>query len=402
MSEDVGAIPVEIKKLCKTPFIAGAVALDKTIRISYKVNRDCFVFEHPSKLKNNISDLHQACSTKKDYSLERPKIMASLGLSGILDEVKTFMGPDQFEHELVRLSVFTNKHESPVWRNKGEHCATLLVLLPGFRGGDLVVKNNDGLELFHEWHNNDLNWVAIRRGYEYQLEKVSKGTCVMLTYHIFAARAPKTMKKVSPVLPEFLAKLHTRVERKEVFGFPCENLYHKALLETCSPECLAKMLRGQDAVLYSAAKAAKLTVELVKIWESSGDDEGEKDIYIDRAFKGFEVSGYRYNRKDDIHRIEDMINAGKCPREVERDDNIVWGPGKHQWLTGAVHPYDDVDEEGGAVTGITSVHCAAAILVTVSGATVTRTKTKMKRTRQADQESEPVEKKAKSEESSKE
>ncbi|KAL1730798.1 hypothetical protein EV714DRAFT_236545 [Schizophyllum commune] len=152
-------------------------------------------------------------------------------------------------------------------RNDGR-VATIAVTLPvRFRGGALIVRSADGTE--ERYHgrggkSGDLEWVAFLSDCEYQVETVTKGCRVSLTYGVylktFGPSGPDPLIHPSDKFLDLLAPV-LNASRGRQIGVYLMNDYDvnpaQALAESLVPN-----LKGGDSLLYHALKLYKLTPEL--------------------------------------------------------------------------------------------------------------------------------------------
>lgn len=177
-------------------------------------------------------------------------------------------------------------------RNDGR-VATIVVTLPvRFRGGALVVQSEDGrVEKYHGRGGKpgDIEWVAFLNECEYEIEAVTKGCRMTVSYgvHIKAHVAASLMEPsdnfldlISPIL---------NLSRGRKLGFYLHNDYGVNPSEALA-ESLVPKLKSGDALLYHSLKLYRLSPELQYtaggyIWpvdrtiELLGDVADSKPIY---------------------------------------------------------------------------------------------------------------------------
>ncbi|KAJ7764004.1 hypothetical protein DFH07DRAFT_917012 [Mycena maculata] len=159
-------------------------------------------------------------------------------------------------------------------RNDGR-IATLSVGLPvRFLGGSLIIRNNDGKQerLDTVAPTSDLEWTAFLGECEYEVETVTKGCRVSISYAIFAKSFGATALTPDPLLnpsQPFLDLLPPVLQmsrgRKIAFLLTHDYDVDPSVLLA---ESLVPFLKGGDSLLYHALKLYKLAPVLH--WTAGG------------------------------------------------------------------------------------------------------------------------------------
>ncbi|KAF8624336.1 hypothetical protein AX17_007164 [Amanita inopinata Kibby_2008] len=202
-------------------------------------------------------------------------LTASLDLSNhpILDAVRAGLFPSlESEKYLVavrdKLEVLVNGGRmgvQPRMLRSDGRVATVIVTFPvRFRGGALVIRGEDGrVEKYHGRGGKagDLEWVGFSNNCEYEMETVTKGCRMTLSYgvHIRTYASTSVMEPSDNFLDLISPILNLSRGRKVAFYLSHDYSVNpsEVLAESLIPK-----LKGGDALLYHSLKLYKLTPEL--------------------------------------------------------------------------------------------------------------------------------------------
>ncbi|KII91868.1 hypothetical protein PLICRDRAFT_524272 [Plicaturopsis crispa FD-325 SS-3] len=160
-------------------------------------------------------------------------------------------------------------------RNDGR-VATVMVALPvRFRGGALIVHDAEGNhEKFYGrgGKSGDMEWTAFLNDCEYEVETVTKGCRISLSYAIFlktfgpSGIAPDPLISPSDNFLDLVSPV-LNMSRGRKIAFYLQHDHGVNPAETLA-ETLVPSLKGGDSMLYHAIKLFKLTPELH--WTAGG------------------------------------------------------------------------------------------------------------------------------------
>ncbi|KAJ9302233.1 hypothetical protein DTO271G3_1099 [Paecilomyces variotii] len=252
--------------------------LDPSYRMAGKLDTDKFASNfHPADfgiLENVEQILLPSIRTDLENYLQFRKITAHLY------KLNVYSGPSG----LFRKHVDTPRSQNQI--------GSLVVCLPcEFKGGRLLVRHEEQSVDF-DWANastSAIQWAAFYSDCEHEIETVTEGHRITLTYNLHVIEAVGLSLLPNPVIDPKCLPLYEYVKGilespavlKEggVLGFFCSYAYpHTARYAN---EALPRSLKGSDLVLYSVLKSLGIGVKVVPVLELRGsyvpDDPGETE-----------------------------------------------------------------------------------------------------------------------------
>ncbi|KAJ9193161.1 hypothetical protein DTO164E3_5523 [Paecilomyces variotii] len=241
--------------------------LDPSYRMAGKLDTDKFASNfHPADfgiLENVEQILLPSIRTDLENYLQFRKITAHLY------KLNVYSGPSG----LFRKHVDTPRSQNQI--------GSLVVCLPcEFKGGRLLVRH-DGQEVDFDWASastSTVQWAAFYSDCEHEIETVTEGHRITLTYNLHVTEAVGLSLLPNPVIDPKSLPLYEYVKGilenpavlKEggVLGFFCSYAYpHTAKYAN---EALPRSLKGSDLVLYSVFKSLGIFVKVVPVLELGG------------------------------------------------------------------------------------------------------------------------------------
>ncbi|KAL1861939.1 hypothetical protein Plec18170_000763 [Paecilomyces lecythidis] len=236
--------------------------LDPSYRMAGKLDTDKFASSfHPADfgiLANIEQILLPSISTNLENKLQFRKITADLY------KLNVYSGPS---------GIFRKHVDTP---RSQDQIGSLVVCLPcEFKGGRLLVRHN-GQEVDFDWastSSSTIQWAAFYSDCEHEIETVTEGHRVTLTYNLHVAETVGLTLLPNPVIDPKSLPLYDYVKGilespgvlKEggVLGFFCSYAYpHTARY---AEKALPRSLKGSDLVLYSVFKSLGISVKVVPV-----------------------------------------------------------------------------------------------------------------------------------------
>lgn len=223
--------------------------------------------------------------------------------------------------ELYKLNVYaTGGHfkshvDTP---HSGEMFGSLVVSLPSqFAGGTLVTRHQ-GRQVMFDWSSSpSAQWAAFFGDVEHEVLPVTSGYRVTLTYRLYhtSPSGPASFDVSNDLLHgELVAALQTPdfMRRGGTLGCFCQHKYANTStrLDEFSPH-----LKGEDAVIYEAAKSLGLSIALKpilskKFWKADHNPELLKAIDHDEVIAGNYDEDRNYKEENyAVPRFEYQINS---------------------------------------------------------------------------------------------
>ncbi|KAF8179884.1 hypothetical protein BJ912DRAFT_855467 [Pholiota molesta] len=165
---------------------------------------------------------------------------------------------------------------SPAQLRNDQRAGTIIVTLPTrFRGGAMNIRDAEGREEKYQTTGGragDIEWVAFRADCDYEVEQVTKGCFMTLSYAIYiksfgpATASLDTLVTPSDTFFDLLSPI-LNMSRGRSVGFYLTHDYNVDPAEYPASS-LVSQLKGSDALIYNAFKLHKLVPELH--WTAGG------------------------------------------------------------------------------------------------------------------------------------
>ncbi|XP_024525784.1 uncharacterized protein LOC112344705 [Selaginella moellendorffii] len=284
-----------------------------------------------------------------------------LGKFFIMDEITKLLGPGTIlRAQLHKLTVIVTGGErelndSMLPNEEGDVFGYLIVGLPfSFTGGEVMVrKSGSKLNTFSTWDTTEsIHWVAFIAGCDHLITEVTSGYQITLTYKLFRLVDSNKRKRVVGV-NDTLVDAHTLplyelwIEATNnanfypdggVLGFACQQQYEVSdeLRVDGLRDDKTWLLKGADAMLFAAAKAAGLEVELKPVYKNS-ESENPALLYLGKVV-GEKAPGFLGEFREGFDDLDRDTTAGEeLPRGrdgVKTDANLKWCLRNFAWITG--------------------------------------------------------------------
>ena len=243
-----------------------------------------------------------------------------LASTTILDSIATVMtSGSSIRAELYKLNVycsggFFKAHvDTP---RSSEMFGSLVVSLPSqFEGGALVTRHQ-GRDVRFDWSSSSTTaqWAAFYSDVEHEVLPVTNGHRFTLTYNLYLTLPschPVSFDiAVNPLYKELLVALQMPHFMREggTLGFFCHYRYVQTECEDSLISNCALFLKGEDMIMFQAAKALGLFVQLKAFCDTSEDDFYGGLILSTFAFNS---NGWYYDRNDQSYNdfIKDVFGT---------------------------------------------------------------------------------------------
>ncbi|OQD67640.1 hypothetical protein PENPOL_c003G00358 [Penicillium polonicum] len=262
-------------------------------------------------------------------------------LSAELYKLNVYSGPSG----LFRQHVDTPRSQSQI--------GSLVVCLPSpFKGGNLVVQH-EGKQVAFDWSHQSasaIQWAAFYSDCEHQIETVTEGERITLTYNLYVTEPVGGSIPPSLIVDPKSLSLHSFLKElvmepgfmKEggAFGFYCSHAYPHTSDE--APMLLPRALKGADLVLYSVFKSLGIQINVVPVVmeddykaEYEEDEEEEDDSEQSEKDQGASEEDQGASEKDQRASEKDQGTSEKDQGASEKEQ----GASARVRVGDKLHPY---------------------------------------------------------------
>ncbi|KAJ5926048.1 hypothetical protein N7516_007821 [Penicillium verrucosum] len=264
-------------------------------------------------------------------------------LSAELYKLNVYSGPSG----LFRQHVDTPRSQSQI--------GSLVVCLPSpFKGGNLVVQH-EGKQVAFDWSHQSasaIQWAAFYSDCEHQIETVTEGERITLTYNLYVTEPVGGSIPPSLIIDPKSLPVHSFMKElvmepaimKEggAFGFYCSHAYPHTSDE--APMLLPRALKGADLVLYSVFKSLGIQINVVPVIMEDDYKEEDYDDYEEDNSEQSEKGEQQQSDKVRVgHKLHPYVASDHMTEEGEsslRALDWAW-PGKHRpevtWIGSPTH-----------------------------------------------------------------
>lgn len=235
---------------------------------------------------------------------------------------------------------------------------SLVLSIPStYTGGSLLVRQN-GSEIHFDWSKSaNLEWAFLAPDCDYKVLPITSGHRVTVQYKVYkTVRAPYldaliTSDTRSTVYTSMLLKLREESDDLLKLGFGLRHTYPDAQMDRPAKHLI---LRGDDRLLWNAARELHLKPKLQVVWAPTFDEESEDES--DSPFESWIKRAYQTSNDTAIlqHMLigDDWVENHLRYAGANKDKEILWLPQRFDHLVWYVPNGNDASVMFPAKSGV--------------------------------------------------